>query len=66
MMTEVETDQPQPVTCYHCDKPILPGEGRYHVFLGEAYCSWVCFQQTLPHIAEAIELFAREPLSRVV
>ena len=61
MMTQVQTDQAQTVTCYRCSRAILPGEGRYNVLPGESYCSWACLQQTLPHIAEAIVQFTQEP-----
>ena len=61
MITQPHTEQSRTVTCYRCGKPILHGEGRYHVFSGESYCSWTCLSHTLPHIAEAIRLFVREP-----
>ena len=49
------------VTCYRCGRPILLGQGRYNVLPDESYCSFECLRQSLPHIAEAIEAFAREP-----
>lgn len=60
-MAPIQTDHVRMVICYRCGNAILPGEGRYHVLPGESYCSWGCLQQTLPHIAEAIARFAREP-----
>jgi len=47
--------------CYRCGQPILLGQGRYNVLPDESYCSFECLRQSLPHIAEAIEAFAREP-----
>jgi len=49
------------VSCYRCGRPILLGQGRYNVLPDESYCSFECLRQSLPHIAEAIEAFAREP-----
>ena len=49
------------VTCYRCGQPILLGQGRYNVLPDESYCSFECLRQSLPHIAEAIALFAKEP-----
>ena len=49
------------VSCYRCGQPILLGQGRYHVLPDESYCSFECLRQSLPHIAEAIALFAKEP-----
>ena len=49
------------VTCYRCGQPILLGQGRYNVLPDESYCSFECLRQSLPHIAEAIEAFTREP-----
>ena len=49
------------VSCYRCGQPILLGQGRYNVLPHESYCSFDCLRQSLPHIAEAIALFAKEP-----
>ena len=49
------------VTCYRCGQPILLGQGRYNVLPDESYCSFECLRQSLPHIAEAIAQFTREP-----
>ncbi len=59
MMTALETQHT--VTCYRCGVSIQPGQGRYHVFPRESYCSFECLRQALPHIAEAITQFAQEP-----
>ena len=48
------------VTCYRCGQPILLGQGRYNVLPDESYCSFECLRQSLPHIAEAIQLFVNE------
>ena len=50
-----------PIQCYRCRRPISLGEGRYNVLPQESYCSWTCLSLSLPHIAEAIGWFAREP-----
>ena len=47
------------VTCYRCGQPILLGQGRYNVLPDQSYCSFECLRQSLPHIAEAIQLFSR-------
>jgi len=49
------------VTCYRCGQPILLGQGRYNVLPDESYCSFECLRQSLPHIAEAIAQFTKEP-----
>jgi len=49
------------VTCYRCGQPILLGQGRYNVLPDESYCSFECLRQSLPHIAEGIALFTKEP-----
>ena len=49
------------VSCSRCGQPILLGQGRYNVLPHESYCSFDCLRQSLPHIAEAIALFAKEP-----
>ena len=50
-----------PIQCYRCGRPIPQGEGRYNVLPKESYCSWTCLYLSLPHIAEAIGWFVREP-----
>lgn len=47
--------------CYRCGQPILLGQGCYNVLPNESYCSFECLRQSLPHIAEAIVLFTKEP-----
>ena len=61
MMDQTQRTEEIMVTCYRCGQPILLGQGRYNVLPNESYCSFECLRQSLPHIAEAIELFAREP-----
>ena len=61
-MEQTNQDQELMVTCYRCGQPILLGQGRYNVLPNESYCSFKCLRQSLPHIAEAIALFEKEPL----
>ena len=49
------------ITCYRCGVPLRSGQGRYNVLPKESYCSLECLRETMPHIAEAIVLFAKEP-----
>ena len=60
-MDQTPRTEERTVTCSRCGQPIRLGQGRYNVLPDEAYCSFECLRQSLPHIAEAIELFAREP-----
>ena len=60
-MGHTEYDDSTMVTCYRCGQPILLGQGRYNVLPWESYCSFECLRQSLPHIAEAMRQFAKEP-----
>jgi len=60
-MERTNQDQELMVSCYRCGRPILLGQGRYNVLPDESYCSFDCLRQSLPHIAEAITLFVKEP-----
>lgn len=61
MMDQTQRTEEIMMTCYRYGQPILLGQGRYNVLLDESYCSFECLRQSLPHIAEAIGWFAKEP-----
>ena len=60
-MDQTQRTEELMVTCYRCGQPILLGQGRYNVLPDESYCSFECLRQSLPHIAETIAQFTKEP-----